>query len=77
MGIRDRWVTGVAGFYLIALTGTVHMGTFDAAVDRNTRFGVHRSIEHELRLEGVESGLADVSFTDYYTICGIPKTGSD
>ena len=39
------------------------MGTFDAAVDRNTRFGVHRSIEHELRPEGVESGLAEVSST--------------
>lgn len=58
--ITDRWVTGVPGFYLI---GTVHMGTFDAAVGRNTRFGVHRSIGHSLRPEGVQSGLVEVSST--------------
>lgn len=51
------------GFYLVSPIGTVHMGTFDAAIDRNTHFDVHRSIEHELRLEGVESGLAEVSST--------------
>lgn len=39
------------------------MGTFDAAAGRNTRFGVYRSIGHELRLEGVQSGLVEVSST--------------
>ena len=56
------------GFYLISLIGTVHMGTFDAAVDGNTRIGVHRSIEHQWRLEGVESGLDEASFTGYSAI---------
>ena len=44
------------------------MDTFDAAVDRNIRFGVHRSIGHSLRLEGVESGSAEVSFIGYSAI---------
>ena len=49
----NRRVTGVVGFYLISLIGSAHMGTFDAAVDRNTYFDVHRSIEHQSRLAGV------------------------
>ena len=49
----NRRVAGVADFYLIPLIGTVHTGTLDAAVDRNTYFGGHRSIEHQLRLEVV------------------------
>lgn len=44
--ITDRWVTGVANFYLISRIDTLHMGIFDATVDRNTRFGGHRSIGH-------------------------------
>jgi hypothetical protein len=49
----NRRVAGVADFYLIPLIGTVHTGTLDAAVDRNTYFGAHCSIEHQSHLEGV------------------------
>ena len=71
----DRWATRVVGFDLILLIGTVHTGTFDAAVDRNTRFGVHRSIAHELRRKGVQSGWVEESSTSLLCYFGASKNG--